>query len=57
MVTGQIAIVIQSSNLSTEQLGRIANALTLNMFGASTIYVVPLDISDISILANLLAIK
>ena len=57
MVTGQIAIAIQSSNLSTEQLERIAHTLTLNMFGVSTIYVVPLDIPDISILADLLAIK
>jgi len=57
MVTGQIAIVIQSSNLSTEQLERIAHALTLNMFGISTINVMPLDSTGLLAVANLIAIK
>lgn len=57
MVTGQIAIVIQSSNLSTEQLERIAHALTLNMFGVSTIHVMPLYIISFPALADLIGIK
>jgi len=57
MVTGEIAIVIQSSNLSTEQLERIAHTLTLNMFGVSTIYVVPLDVISFPGLSDLIGTK
>jgi hypothetical protein len=57
MVTGEIAIVIQSSNLSTEQLERIAHTLILNMFGVSTIYVVPLDVINFLVLSDLIGTK
>ena len=57
MIPGQIAIVIQSSNLSTEQLERIAHALTLNMFGVSTINVVPLDVPSFLALEDMINIQ
>jgi len=57
MISGQIAIVIQSSNLSTEQLERIAHALTLNMFGVSTINVVPLDVPSFLALEDMINIQ
>ena len=57
MIPGQIAIVIQSSNLSTEQLERIAHALTLNMFGVCTINVIPLGVPSFLALEDLINIQ